>query len=110
MSYPVYPNIPIGSASGIVSLRDGRSTVTTTDGTVATTLAHENEKYNYRLIHSWIEEKHWTQLTAFYEANRYTSFIFEMDGQPRVWKFKQRPTYAEPKRFRRTYTVELVEV
>lgn len=110
MSYPIYPEIPIGTASGIVSQRDGRSAVTTTDGTVATTLAHENEKYNYRLVHLLIEETHWTQLMAFYEANRYTPFLFELDGQMRVWKFKQRPVYADLKGFRRTYTVELVEV
>ncbi|MDR0249944.1 MAG: hypothetical protein LBI35_01300 [Burkholderiales bacterium] len=110
MSYPVYPTIPIGSASGIVSQRDGRSTVTTTDGTVTTTLAHENEKYDYRIIHLLIEESHWLQLIAFYDANKYTPFMFALDGQARVWKFKQRPVYSEPKRFRRTYTVELVEV
>jgi len=110
MSLPVYPDLPYDASSKITGIRDGRSTVTTTDGTVTTTLAHENEKYNFRLVHSWMNAARQQQIEAFYEANRYTPFEWALNGKARVWKYAKKPMSAEQATGYRTYTVDLVEV
>ena len=112
MSLPVYPDLPIDVSSRVVRIRDGRASNVTVDGTIVLTLAHENERYDIRLVHSWLVAARWAELLAFYEDNRYTSFLFEFDGAERVWKFSAKPlwVWSSTSQIYRTYTVDLMEV
>lgn len=112
MSLPTYPDLPRDISSRITNIRDGRTNAQTVDGTPVLTLAHQNEKYDYRLIHSYLNRARWEELIAFYEENRYTYFTWEFDGAVRTWKFLRKPTWvwATEAEILRTYTVDLVEI
>ncbi|MDR0769928.1 MAG: hypothetical protein LBE75_01820 [Burkholderiales bacterium] len=112
MSLPVYPDLPRDVSSRITNIRDGRMIGQTVDGSPVLTLAHQNEKYDYRIVHSYLNQERWTVLQEFYEANRYTSFEWFFDGRLRTWKFLKKPiwAWATEAEILRTYTVDLVEL
>ncbi len=112
MSLPVYPDLPRDVSSRITNIRDGRTNAQTVDGSPVLTLAHTGEKYDYRLIHAFLDEERWTLLQSFYDANRYTSFEWFFDGQLRTWRFLKKPiwVWSSAAEILRTYTVDLMEL